>query len=71
MYRRTTMKHNHLNHCVILNTYKEPLEEHSLTEVTNEFCRESKTRLNTFGKFSDKDISQQVCSKMSVASQSF
>ena len=47
--------------------YKEGLEELSLTDVANEFCRESETRLNTFGKLSDKDIPQQFSKKVSVA----
>ena len=52
---------------MILNIYKEGLEELSLTDVANEFCRESETRLNTFGKVSHKGTFQQFCKKMSVA----
>ena len=57
---------NRLNHCMTLDTYKTALEEHSLIDATNEFCRESKTKLNIFQKFSDKDNL-----KMSVAAQTF
>ena len=48
------MTQNLLNYCVILN--KEALEELSLTESANEFCREIETRLQKFGKFNGKDI---------------
>ena len=48
-YLRSTMAQSQLNHCMMLNTYKEALGEPSLIEVANEFCRRNEARLNIFG----------------------
>ena len=69
-YLISTMTKSRLNHCMMLNRYKEALRELSLIEIANEFCRENEARLNIFGKFSQKYILQHLV-KMSVATQTF
>ena len=70
-YLRSTVAQSGLNHCMMLNTYKEALGELSLVEVANEFCRENEARVNIFEKFSQKDIFQHFIMKMSVATKTF
>ena len=67
-YLISTVTKSQLNHCMMLNRYKEALRELNLVEIANEFCRENEARLNIFGKFSQKDIPQHLM-KMSVATQ--
>ena len=66
-YLRTTMYQCGLNHCTLLNTYKEALDELSLIDVANEFCRESDARLNMFGTFPERDTPHDFQAKVSVA----
>ena len=40
-YLRTTMTQRRLNRPMILNTYKEALQNISLIDIANEFCREN------------------------------
>ena len=43
-YLISTMTKSRLNHCMMLNRYKEALRELSLIEIANEFCRENEVR---------------------------
>ena len=63
-YFCSTMTQSRLNHCMMLNTQKEAMEELSLIEIANEFSRENEARLNIFGKFSQKKILQHFVEKM-------
>ena len=68
-YLRTTMCQSRLKHCMLLNTYKEALDELSLIDIANEFCRESDARLNMFGTFTERDTPHDFQAKVSVATQ--
>ena len=58
------------NHAIILNTHKEVLENISLIDIPNEFCRENDSWMNSFGTFSDSDIICQLSvKKVSAATQ--
>ena len=68
-YLRTTMCQSRLKHCMLLNTYKEALDELSLIDIRNEFYMESDARLNMFGTFTEKDTPHDFQAKVSVATQ--
>lgn len=50
-YLRSTMGQNRLNHVMVLNIYKEQVDELDLTAIANEFVSGSEHRLRFFGKF--------------------
>ena len=50
------MTQSRLNHAMALNTYKEALENLSRIDITNEFCRENDSQMNSFGTLSDSGI---------------
>ena len=68
-YLCTTICQSCLNHCMLLNTYKEVLDELSLIYIANEFCRESEARLNMFWTFTNWDTPHDFQAKVSVATQ--
>ena len=50
-YLRSTMTQQRLNHLMILNIYKEPLDEMDLKSIANEFVQGNEHRLSVLGKF--------------------
>ena len=50
-YLRSTMGQARLNHVMVLNIYKEKLDELNLTSIANEFVSGSEHRLRLFGNF--------------------
>ena len=68
-YLRTTTCQSRWNHRMLLNTYKEAFDELSLTDIANEFCRESDGRLNMFGAFTERDTPHDFQAKVLVATQ--
>ncbi len=50
-YLRSTMGQARLNHVMVLNIYKEQLDELNLIAIANEFVSGSEHRLRFFGKF--------------------
>ena len=68
-YLCTTICQSRLNRYMLLNTYKEALDELSLIDIANEFCRESDTRLNMFRTFTERDTPHDFQAKVSVATQ--
>ena len=68
-YLRTTMCQSLLSHCMLLNIYKEALDELSLIDITNEFCSENGARLNMFGTFAERDTPHVFQAMVLVATQ--
>ena len=54
---RSTMNQKRLNSFTLLNEKPDIVNKMSLIDVVNEFVALHPSRLNTFGKFTDKDLS--------------
>ena len=50
-YLRSTMTQLRLNHLMILNIYKEALDDMDLKSIANEFVQGNEHRLSVFGNF--------------------
>ena len=50
-YLRSTMTQQRLNHLMILNIYKEALDDMELKSIADEFVQGNEHRLSVFGNF--------------------
>ena len=57
VWLQSTVKQKRLNSVTLLNKNPDIVDKTSFINVANEFVSLHPSRLNTFGKFADKDLS--------------